>query len=109
MLQAILNVSIYRRDGTGEYVGLDVMHISAQEAERRAKQSQRERAASRLSVEDAADYCGISTAYLAKLRCVGGGPVFIKAGRRVLYSTDDLDEWLAARRRTSTADAEGAR
>jgi hypothetical protein len=84
------------------------MHISPQEAERRAKESQPDRAARRLSVEDAADYCGISTAYLAKLRCAGGGPVFIKAGRRVVYSTDDLDEWLAARRRRSTADVEGA-
>ena len=53
---------------------------------------------------DAATYCGVSTSFMNKLRGVGGGPVFIKMGRRVVYSTEDLDDWLTARRRTSTSD-----
>jgi hypothetical protein len=79
------------------------MHsISPREAERRADQS---RQSTRLSTEGAAAYCGCSTSYLNKLRSIGGGPVFIKRGRRVIYDTDDLDVWLDAGRRTSTSDA----
>ena len=33
---------------------------------------------------------------LAKLAVIGGGPVFRRAGRVPLYSTDDLDEWVAS-------------
>jgi hypothetical protein len=81
------------------------MHsISPREAERRAAQQEQSIAARRLPPNDAATYCGVSTSFLNKLRCVGGGPIFIKMGRRVVYSTDDLDDWLTARRRTSTSD-----
>jgi hypothetical protein len=30
---------------------------------------------------------------LAKLRCIGGGPEFHKAGRVVLYTREALDSW----------------
>jgi hypothetical protein len=33
---------------------------------------------------------------LAKLAVLGGGPIFRRAGRVPLYSTDDLDEWVAS-------------
>jgi hypothetical protein len=56
-----------------------------------------------LSVGVAALYLGVSESYLNKLRCVGGGPVFIKIGRRVVYSMKDLDQWLSERRRASTS------
>lgn len=59
---------------------------------------------SRLNVEAAADYTGISASTLNKLRVFGGGPVFLKLGRRVAYDVADLDGWLAARRRRSTSD-----
>jgi hypothetical protein len=75
--------------------------ISSREAERRADQSPQSR---RLPAEGAADYCGCSTSYLNKLRSIGGGPVFIKRGRRVIYDTLDLDAWLDAGRRASTSD-----
>ena len=58
----------------------------------------------RLDVTAAAEYCGISVAYLAKLRVTGNGPVFIRLGRRVVYDSDDLDAWLAAGRRHSTSE-----
>ena len=34
---------------------------------------------------------------LAKLRCIGGGPAFYKAGRIPLYADEDLDAWAASR------------
>ena len=34
---------------------------------------------------------------LAKYAVIGGGPVFRRAGRFPLYSTTDLDEWVASR------------
>lgn len=42
---------------------------------------------------------GYSTApaSLNKLRCIGGGPVFVKFGRRPLYSEKSLIEWVQAR------------
>jgi predicted DNA-binding transcriptional regulator AlpA len=57
-----------------------------------------------LSTPEAAHYCGSSSSTLSKLRLYGGGPAFLKLGRRVVYHPDDLDAWLASRRRTSTSD-----
>ena len=34
---------------------------------------------------------------LAKLRVVGGGPAYRKAGKFPLYEPDDLDEWARAK------------
>jgi hypothetical protein len=34
---------------------------------------------------------------LAKYAVVGGGPVFRRIGRVPLYSTDDLDSWVASK------------
>ncbi len=44
---------------------------------------------------------------LAKLACVGGGPVFRKAGAVVLYETSELDRWALSKisaPRLSTSD-----
>jgi hypothetical protein len=35
--------------------------------------------------------------WLAKLAVVGGGPIFRRAGRIPLYTTDWLDQWMEAR------------
>lgn len=51
-----------------------------------------------LRVKQAADYVGVSKSLLDKLRCYGGGPAYAKLGATVIYSTDDLDAWVAARR-----------
>lgn len=58
----------------------------------------------RLNVDGAATYTGLSVSTLNKLRVFGGGPLFLKLGRRVIYDVADLDAWLAARRRRSTSD-----
>lgn len=34
---------------------------------------------------------------LAKLACIGGGPVFVKMNHAPLYAPADLDAWVAAR------------
>lgn len=60
--------------------------------------------AARLTVAGAAAYIGLSASTLNKLRVFGGGPVFLKLGRRVVYDPADLDIWLCARRRRSTSD-----
>ena len=52
---------------------------------------------------EAARFLGLSQSTLAKLRLSGGGPIFCKLGRRVLYRQADLDEYLNSRRRRSTA------
>ncbi len=38
-----------------------------------------------------------SPRWLAKLAVVGGGPIYSKAGRTPLYTTNDLDEWAKQR------------
>lgn len=50
-------------------------------------------------------FTGIAVATLAKMRCVGGGPPFVKAGRKVLYRRGDLIAWLSARRVRNTTEA----
>jgi len=57
-----------------------------------------------LRTHEAATYCGSSASTFEKLRLTGGGPVYSKIGRRVVYRLADLDAWLDARRRTSTSD-----
>lgn len=57
-----------------------------------------------LRTTDAAKYCGSSASTFEKLRLTGGGPVYSKIGRRVVYRVEDLDAWLAANRRRSTSD-----
>lgn len=52
----------------------------------------------------------VAVATLNKLRCVGGGPPFHKAGRGILYSPDALDAWALARLgppKASTSDGAG--
>jgi predicted DNA-binding transcriptional regulator AlpA len=54
-----------------------------------------------LNTPEAAAYCGSSASTLAKLRLYGGGPRFLRLGRRVVYDVADLDTWLAAHRQNT--------
>jgi predicted DNA-binding transcriptional regulator AlpA len=59
----------------------------------------------RLRSPAAAAYLGLSASTLAKMRLRGDGPVYSKAGPRiVVYDVADLDAWLATRRRQSTSE-----
>ena len=57
-----------------------------------------------LRVRQAADYVGLSKSALDKFRCYGGGPVYVKLGASVIYSSDDLDAWIAKHRRAPAND-----
>jgi hypothetical protein len=57
-----------------------------------------------LNTNEAARYLGLGNSTLTKLRLFGGGPVFLKLGRRVAYDPRDLDKWAESRRRVSTSD-----
>lgn len=57
-----------------------------------------------LRTKDAATYIGVAKSTLEKLRLTGGGPVFAKLGRTVVYERADLDGWVASRRCQSTSD-----
>ena len=59
-----------------------------------------------LRVVAAAEYLGLSTSTLAKMRLRGDGPAYSKAGPRiVVYDLADLEEYLAVRRRHSTSES----
>lgn len=61
--------------------------------------------ATKLRAPDAATYVGLSPSTLAKMRLRGDGPVYSKAGPRiVIYDKLDLDAWLSAQRRRSTSE-----
>ena len=46
----------------------------------------------------------VSERTLERWRVEGSGPIFCRAGRKVLYRLDDVDDWLAASRRKSTSE-----
>ena len=58
-----------------------------------------------LSREEAAAYLGVSKARLVQLASTGGGPKFNKEGRRVIYTTADLDDWKKNRGRLAAVPA----
>jgi hypothetical protein len=58
-----------------------------------------------LDAQAAARFIGVALSSLAKMRCLGGSPMFIKAGRKVLYRRSDLITWLNTRRVSNTAEA----
>jgi predicted DNA-binding transcriptional regulator AlpA len=54
--------------------------------------------------KEAASYLRPGESTLAKLFVSGNGPQAVKIGRSVRYSSVNLDNWMAARRRRSTSD-----
>jgi hypothetical protein len=48
---------------------------------------------------------GIAKQSLAKWRCEGRGPEFVRVGGRIMYERSALDAWVDARRRNSTSEA----
>lgn len=59
-----------------------------------------------LDTAQAAAYTGLAPNTLEKLRCVGGGPRFVRYGRRaVRYLKADIDHWLAERTFENTSEA----
>lgn len=49
-----------------------------------------------LREQEAADYCGLPYWTFRRLRTdYGGGPAYVKLGRRLYYHRSELDRWLA--------------
>lgn len=53
--------------------------------------------------DEAADILRTKVRTLERWRHTGGGPIFLKIGRRVVYRNDDLEQWLAQQRRAHTS------
>lgn len=51
-----------------------------------------------MTVREAAAALRLSKSYLDKLRWYGGGPCYVRLGRRVLYDPADLAAWRNANR-----------
>ena len=58
----------------------------------------------KLTTPQAAGFLGLGVSSLEKLRVTGGGPAFLKIGRRVVYDARDLERWLAKHRHSSTSE-----
>jgi hypothetical protein len=56
---------------------------------------------------EAGTFLALSPRTLERFRLEGRGPMFLKLGRRVVYSRDDLLAWAESQRRTSTSDRGG--
>jgi predicted DNA-binding transcriptional regulator AlpA len=61
-----------------------------------------------LPAREAADLSGLSKSTLDKMRVFGGGPPYLKIGRRVVYDPADLDQWLVSHRRKSTSERDSS-
>jgi hypothetical protein len=58
-----------------------------------------------LKPKEAAEHIRSSKSYLDKLRCYGGGPEYVRLGKRkVLYRKSALDSWARQRRYSSTSE-----
>jgi len=58
-----------------------------------------------LSTKESATYLCVSKSYLDKLRVYGGGPQFLRFGRRkILYPVADLNRWANAHQFRSTSE-----
>lgn len=61
----------------------------------------------KMRTPEAAAYAGCSPRTMEKLRQTGGGAIFLKIGRAVLYEKSALDRWLKQCQRKSTSDPGG--
>ncbi|MCA9466376.1 MAG: helix-turn-helix domain-containing protein [Nitrospira sp.] len=62
-----------------------------------------------LTGEQVSDLLGVSCKTLATWRCKGLGPRFLKIGYRIGYRPEDIQEYLAGRLFSSTAEFSEAR
>jgi excisionase family DNA binding protein len=59
-----------------------------------------------ITTAEAARVLGLSESTLAKMRLNGNGPIYCKLGRRVVYRSSDLEQWLQSRTTSDTSDAD---
>jgi predicted DNA-binding transcriptional regulator AlpA len=56
--------------------------------------------------KEAAHFVGLCARTMEKHRTYGTGPRYCKIGGRILYDVEDLREWIAISRRSSTSDTD---
>lgn len=61
-----------------------------------------------VTTAEAARYLSVSESFLNNRRVYGGGPPFVRIGRKVAYAISDLDDFIARGRRTSTSETVAA-
>jgi hypothetical protein len=90
---------------------LGFLPVGSRPHSKRRPELKNESVASRLyTTPEAAKYVALSPKTLEKLRCVGGGPEFVrlgggtKGGRMIRYEREALERWIACGRRRSTSD-----
>lgn len=57
-----------------------------------------------LNTRQVAQICNVSISKINKLRHFGGGPDFIKIGKLVRYTIEDVEEWLRQSKFSSTSE-----
>jgi hypothetical protein len=57
-----------------------------------------------LTVQEAACLLQMSMSFLNKARVYGGGPIFVRFGRKIRYRKSALENWAAARTFTATCE-----
>ena len=57
-----------------------------------------------LNTDEISKLFGLSKSWLAKLRVYGGGPDYIKCGKRVIYDVAIFEAWLNSHRRNNTSE-----
>lgn len=58
-----------------------------------------------MTAQQAAEFLNRTPNWLAKQRCFGSGPAFVKLGRRVLYDIRDLEAFIQDNKRLSTSES----
>jgi predicted DNA-binding transcriptional regulator AlpA len=61
-------------------------------------------AVARLTVKETAEYVRLAKGTLDQMRSTGRGPRYSKLGRKIIYDTRDLDQWIEDHKQISTAD-----
>ena len=56
------------------------------------------------SIEETAEYLGITRGALAQMRYMGTGPAFHKIGRKVVYDLAEVNAWLDSNRHEKTGE-----
>jgi excisionase family DNA binding protein len=64
-----------------------------------------EAASSLLTPAEAAEFLRTGVRTIERWRSTGGGPAYLKVGRKVAYRVEDLEAWLARQRREHTGAA----
>lgn len=82
----------------------DVVLELSEAASQLARESDKPKGRSTVAPLEAAEQIGVATATLARWRCEGKGPRYVKSGGRVIYLQEAIDQWLEERQRQHTSE-----